>query len=434
MKQVIEIINKLENTSGINSKIQILKDNKENELLKKVLYYTYADNLQYGFSEKKLRELLNDWIKEGIRFKGFKWLNKFDMFEELAKSNINDELRRWVMSFLSNDKLVDGEQELIIRVLTKDLRCNFSAKSINKAIPKLIPTWEIQQGMGISKVKLKKDEWIALSLKLNGIRSTRFKGEFKSRQNKVQEGLNHIQNELNQIEWLNAFVIDGEMVRNNKDNIPDNENFRLTTSMMNSKSADKSEIIYTVFDLIPTEEFIKGESLLGFKDRLTDYLDRLKEDIIRLDLKSITVAPTYYTGTDHSKIDELLTEIDNQGYEGLMCLRDTHYKCKRHNGILKCKVFNTADCKIIGYEEGDGRLKGTLGSFVIDYKGNSVNVGSGYSDIQREEFWNNRDNCIGRILEVKYKEESKDKTTGLTSLQFPTFVCIREDGKEVSYN
>ena len=428
MKQVIEIINKLENTSGTNDKIQILKDNKDNELLKKVLYYTYADNLQYGFSEKKLRELLSSEVKlcETI------WANGFDMLDKLSVSNINDSLRRLVFSFLSIKS--DEEQELYIRILTKDLRCNFSAKSINKAIPKLIPTWEIQQGMGISKVKLKKDEWIALSLKLNGIRSTRFKGDFKSRQNKIQEGLNHIKDELNQIEWLSEFVIDGEMVRNNKDNIPDNENFRLTTSMMNSKSVDKSEIIYTIFDLIPTEEFIKGESLLGFKDRLTNYLDRVKEDIIRLDLKSITVAPTYYRGTDHSEIEELLTEIDRQGYEGLMCLRDTHYKCKRHNGILKCKVFDTADCKIIGYEEGEGRLKGTLGSFVIDYKGNSVNVGSGYSDIQREEFWSNKDNYIGRILEVKYKEESKDKTTGLVSLQFPTFVCIREEGKEVSYN
>lgn len=427
MKQVIEIIRQLENNNGTNDKIQILKDNKDNELLKKVLYYTYADNLQYGFSEKKLRELLSNKM-----YYTEMWTDGFDMLDKLATSNINDDLRISVIGFLNSKST--REQELYIRVLTKDLRCNISAKSINKAIPKLIPTFEIQQGMGISKVKLKKDEWIALSLKLNGIRSVNFKGDFKSRQNKIQEGLNHIQNELNQIEWLSDFVIDGEMVRNNKDNIPDNENFRLTTSMMNSKSADKSEIIYTIFDLIPTEEFIKGESLLGFKDRLTDYLDSLKEDIIRLDLKSITVAPTYYTGTDHSKIEELLIEIDGQGYEGLMCLRDTHYKCKRHNGILKCKVFETSDCKIIGYVEGDGRLKGTLGSFVIDYKGNSVNVGSGYSDIQREEFWNNRDNYIGRILEVKYKEESKDKTTGLTSLQFPTFVCIREEGKEVSYN
>src|SRR5574344_680088 len=121
MDTIISILQDISNTSSTNDKIQILKDNKDNELLKKVLYYTYADNLQYGFSEKKLRELLLDWTKKGIIFKGFKWLDKFTMFEELAKSNINDGLRRWVLSFLSNDKLIMGEQELMIRILTKDL-------------------------------------------------------------------------------------------------------------------------------------------------------------------------------------------------------------------------------------------------------------------------------------------------------------------------
>jgi DNA ligase-1 len=117
-----------------------------------------------------------------------------------------------------------------------------------------------------------------------------------------------------------------------------------------------------------------------------------------------------------------------------MAIKDCEWKNKRHNGILKIKKFMTADCKIIGYEEGDGKYKGVLGSFIIDYKGNKVNVGSGYTDEQRQEYWNNRDKYIDRILEVKYKEETMDKKTKLISLQFPTFVCIREKGKDVSYN
>ena len=439
LQSVINVVNMLKNTSSINEKIDILKQNSEDENLVKVLKYTYSDNLQYGFSEKKLRELIKDKIDNSEKDTGiqnwgkiFNWNSIFDMLNTLSIFNINDELRNKVVTFLHN--ATEEERELLVGILTKDLRCNMSAKIINKAIPKLISTWEIQQGMSISKVKLKDNEWIALSLKLNGVRSTNVRREFRSRQNKIQSGLDHIQEDLDKIEWLQGYVIDGEMIRNNIDNIPDNENFRLTTSILNAKNKDKSEIVYTIFDLIPLEEFLNGESKEGFKDRLANYLDRLKEDIIRLDLKSIKVAPTYYTGTDHSKIDELLTEIDGQGMEGLMCLLNKPYKCKRHNGILKCKVFDTADCKIIGYEEGDGRLKGTLGSFVIDYKGNNVNVGSGYSDIQRIDYWNNRDSYIGRILEVKYKEESKDKNTGLVSLQFPTFVCIREEGKTVSYN
>ena len=74
-----------------------------------------------------------------------------------------------------------------------------------------------------------------------------------------------------------------------------------------------------------------------------------------------------------------------------------------------------------------------LGALIIDYKGNKVSVGGGYSDEQRQEIWKNRDSYIGKILQVKFKEETKNKETGLISLQFGTFVCIREDGKEVSY-
>ena len=68
------------------------------------------------------------------------------------------------------------------------------------------------------------------------------------------------------------------------------------------------------------------------------------------------------------------------------------------------------------------------------HKNNKVKVGSGYSDEQRNDFWKHKDEYIGRILEVKFKEETMDKKTKLISMQFPTFVCIREEGKKVSYN
>ena len=74
-----------------------------------------------------------------------------------------------------------------------------------------------------------------------------------------------------------------------------------------------------------------------------------------------------------------------------------------------------------------------MGAFVVDYKGNELSVGSGMTDEQREQFWASRVNLTGRIIEVKYKEVSKDKKTGRESLQFPIFVGLREIGKEVSY-
>ena len=70
---------------------------------------------------------------------------------------------------------------------------------------------------------------------------------------------------------------------------------------------------------------------------------------------------------------------------------------------------------------------------MVDFKGNEVNVGTGFSDEQRATFWNDRDNLVGKLCEVKYKEVSSDKKTGDESLQFPVFVGIRDDKTEVSY-
>ena len=66
-------------------------------------------------------------------------------------------------------------------------------------------------------------------------------------------------------------------------------------------------------------------------------------------------------------------------------------------------------------------------------QGNPVNVGSGFSDEQRVKFWKHRDELIGVLCEVKYKEISSDKKTKAHSLRFPTFETLRTDKKVVSY-
>ena len=54
--------------------------------------------------------------------------------------------------------------------------------------------------------------------------------------------------------------------------------------------------------------------------------------------------------------------------------------------------------------------------------------------ISEKKFWDDGLNLIGRVIEVKYKDESYDRRTGLRSLQFPTFVQLRELGKQESYD
>ena len=94
--------------------------------------------------------------------------------------------------------------------------------------------------------------------------------------------------------------------------------------------------------------------------------------------------------------------------------------------------YFTMDLPVVRVDRGTGRNKDRLGKVYVDFKGNEVGVGSGFTDEQRDYFWNNPEEILNKIIEVKYKEETKNKD-GTESLQFPVFVRIRDDKSEISY-
>lgn len=131
-----------------------------------------------------------------------------------------------------------------------------------------------------------------------------------------------------------------------------------------------------------------------------------------------------------------LNEKYNYGLEENNIRNNCRYKQAHHKKLhfFYYEKMDDFDLRIVDCEEGTGRNKGRLGAFVVDYKGNRVNVGSGFSDEERDKYWTKREELIGRVITVKYKEISRDKKTGLESLQFPIYCGLREIGKEPSYD
>ena len=115
-----------------------------------------------------------------------------------------------------------------------------------------------------------------------------------------------------------------------------------------------------------------------------------------------------------------------------MLNKDTKWKNKRNNGILKVKSFKHADLLCIDVIEGEGKYKGTLGLIKCNYKGFELGVGSGFTDEQRDYYWNNKEEIIDKIVQIKYKCETKNKQGGL-SVQFPIFQTVRDDKSESNY-
>lgn len=426
MEKVIKIFKKIQNTKSINDKKAIIATNKDNELFKKCLVFLLDSNIVTGISDKKLNK--DTFIL------GYDNCNSFDILMEYLKQNNtgSDYDIRTVKFFIENQP--EEYQDFYKQMITKKFRLGCDKKVINSVIRGLIPSWNVQQAYPISEKNEPKDgEWFALSQKLNGNNCAYYKGKLISRQGKPFIGLDHIIKDIERLPKHEKYMFNGELIRKNYNNLSDNDNFQIGTGIINSDDSDKSCIKFVIYECIPNEEFENGESKLKYKARREQVLNPLTTSISCLDTDNLEVVPIIYEGTDKSIIQPLLDKADKDGWEGLMLNKDTKWKNKRNNGILKIKSFKHADIRCTDIIEGDGKYKGTLGLIKCDYKGYELGVGSGFTDEQRNYYWNNPNEVIGKIIQIKFKGETKNKN-GEISVQFPIFEIVRSDKSEPSYN
>lgn len=417
----------LQSLNGMNAKQEFIKVHSTDDWFRKFLYYALNPVLTYNISEKTLRKLV-DTPPTDKNAKLIFFGDIFECCEYLSRLRGVDEATLRQVQLLLYHCEFDAK-ELFIKLIAKTLRLGITAKTVNKVIPHLIPEWEVQQAFPIEKYPIPKGTKFWLTQKLNGVRATFYNGQLVARSGIPYKGLDHI---INEILWVEkaGFVLDGELTLKDKGTLSDNEAFRIATGILNSDDVNKTGICYTIFDTVAIKDFEQAAPTVQYEYRRT-ILDAFNESLSDADY--VSVLPVLYCGTDQSKIEELLEKMVYEDKEGLMANLNVPYKKTRHKGILKIKKFYTMDLPIIRCEEGSGRLKGMLGAFVLEYKGNEVKVGSGFTDEQRVLYWQKRDLITGMLCEVKYKEISYDKNTKLESLQFPVFIRLRDDKTEVSY-
>lgn len=248
-----------------------------------------------------------------------------------------------------------------------------------------------------------------------------------SRQGKRIEGLIDLEEELKE---LPSGCYDGELLLD-KEDLPSKDLYRETVTVVNSKNDNKKNIVFNVFDFIPLKDFENRHSDLHCDRRKMQVYESLRNT----EPNWIKPVPILYRGEYNKEIVQ--KELDKQialEHEGVMVnINDAPYEGKRTKNILKVKAMQDCDLKIIGFEEGTGKNKGTLGAIIVDYKGFEVKVGSGFTDEDRKYFWNNQNELLGRVITVQYFEETTNKKDNSLSLRFPVYKELREEGKEVSY-
>ena len=398
MIKVINLFKQIQETSSLNDKKAIIIANRDNELFKECLKFLLDGNIVTGISTKKIKKKVTPSSELAPYYLGIHSTFE-DVMDYLKKNNTGkDEDIYEIQVFLSGQ---EENRDFYEQMITKKFRLGADAKLVNKCIPGLIDTWEVQLGSSYEKLKLNEGTWFSLSQKMNGNRASFYQGKLISRQGKEFSGMQHIIYDLQQLGM--GWFYDGELIRKNIDNLSDGENFRIGTGVINSDAESKNEIKFVIFDYFPESEIPNKQSNNKYNVR-RKMLNELRKVIKEKQLQNVEVVTMVYEGTDQSQIMKWLEYAVEQGWEGLMLNKDAIYKCKRTTDLIKIKKFYTMDLPVVEVLEGDGRLTGTLGALVLRYKDNTVNVGSGFDDATRAKFWKDKNNLIGRVIEVKYKE------------------------------
>ena len=408
-------------------KQEVLTKYKDDEVVKQYLKIAYDPYLVFGISEKKLHKQ--------VSCVAYPADHVFDLFYWLEKHNTGtDAAIKMCQETLAVITSEDQEAAALLEeLICKDLSIGVDSKTINSVIPGLIPTFDVQlANKYFDKPEYVEGKEFAITTKIDGGRIIAIKENgsvsFFTRAGQRYEGLVDLEREmLDRIP--DNFVLDGEITLLDYKNYDSKDAYKQAMKITRA-DGEKHGVKMLVFDGMPAADWKAQYCPLSWSARR-----KALEIIFNKDTYVyFELLPVLYQGTDTSKITELLDAEIARKQEGVMInICDAKYDFKRTNSLLKVKKMNTLDLQIIGFEEGSGRLTGTLGAILVRYKdGNVVKVGSGFTDGLREEIWRNQGKYLDTICEVKYFETSVNQDGG-ESLRFPIFVDIRTDKTEADF-
>ena len=193
--------------------------------------------------------------------------------------------------------------------------------------------------------------------------------------------------------------------------------FQKTTSGVMSAEGEPDVKLY-VFDICnrPEETFTARQFILHHK------LKNLPSECNVVMLKQHYVETLY-------DLQQYLEDERIKGGEGLICRNpDGKYKYGRSTPkeqlSIKLKFFNQEDFEVIGFEERMHNTNeattnelgyterssckenlipmNTLGSLVLKYGDSEFRCGTGFSDAQRKEIWENKESYLGKLASIRY--------------------------------
>lgn len=373
--------------------------------------------------------------KKDITGNGLSWEVFTLALTGLTTRNVTGNAARSMINSLMNVATFQEWNNWYRRILNKDLRCGVSEKTINKVVAKnwpqyTIPVFSCQLAQDSANHSAKLFGEKILQRKLDGVRVLTVVypdgrvNQF-SRNGKELVNFTHIKDQFSKtVSSIDEpMVFDGEIM---------STSFQDLMKQVHRKSdVDVKDAVLYLFDLIPLSAFENGtwstnqltrcKEITAWKDfwnETTPNVQVLNYDIVNLN-----------TNEGQVEFESIREQAINDGFEGLV-IKDpiAPYECKRTTSWLKYKPNTEVSLTVVEVDEGTGRNKGRMGALVCegidDGKFIQVNVGSGFSDDDRINYWRWRGDIIGQVVEVRADVITQNQD-GTYSLRFPRFVRFR---------
>lgn len=443
---VNKLLKDLRSTTKSSEKIKLLKDFQDQELLKKILSYTY-DNVTYTYGIKKIPEV-NDVF--GLDAEKISCSNLISLLDRLVDRTYTGNAAIEYVSYIMSSAKISGYSDLIKCILSRDLDAGINEGLIEKVFPGIIKKPKVMLVSAFDQTKIDKNiKFPAIAqLKVDGSRAILIKEndniKILTRSGNEYLGLDHIKNSVKNVEG--NFVLDGEIIYNPSENKCQNslsttpEERQLSNGIVNKSiqgtiiPEESKHLQYVVWDYIDLDDYNKESLGLMYFERfkkLHDVVDNF--NIIKVDnyiVKSLQEAKAIYQ--DYRKA----------GYEGII-LKNQHmrWENKRTQNAFKFKDEFDVDLRIVGYEL-HSKQSNKIGAVIAESDDGliKVSVGSGFKDSNIDELTDRtgaynaamKNELIGKIITVKCNSIIKSKDREEYSLFLPRLICFRFDKNETN--
>ena len=413
-------------TNSNSDKLEVLKTYTQYESVCKALNYTYDTYKQYGVTSancKKNSDLMGHPNTYGSIFTLLDDLNNRVCTGHTAIANVNRFVHE---NFIYKD--------LIFNMIDRNLKTRSTTSMINKVKPGLIPTFDVALAKAFDEKTQKKviweDRWF-VSRKLDGVRcltviDANGEPKFFSRQGKEFLTLDNLKTDIKAL-GLKNMVLDGEVCILNETG---DEDFAGIIKEIKRKDHTIATPFYWMFDMLDMQDFNSKTSEVTFGQRIADLNALFNTSKLKLYSPLLIGVLEQKIGNDQV-FSEMMAESKAGGWEGLMLRKDSTYKGKRSNEILKVKQMFDEEYIVVDLENDIHRVivdgseveELMLKNVIIEHKGNQVRVGSGFSHEQRRHYFANPNEILGKQITVQYFEESQSKS-GEYSLRFPVIKAV----------